>query len=237
MMIEMFKSFSYLSGGGTTPRLDKNAIAVAHCKRGKGILKVNGNPVHLMLPESLRSKVMEPVLLVGSDKFKEVDIRVKVRGGGNTSQVYAIRQAIAKAIVAFHQKYVDEQSKREIKDTLVQFDRSLLVADPRRCEFLTKQLLHLHPLFRALEHRWCLHLVPRHERLSSAEAATSSSDIRDEKRARSCEAGGGREEDLEDKSRGTLVSRDNLVLGPKYNLQTDWKTLGLIEISQGYVRE
>ncbi|EKX31756.1 small subunit ribosomal protein S16e, cytoplasmic [Guillardia theta CCMP2712] len=112
----------------------KNAIAVAHCKRGKGILKVNGNPVHLLLPDSLRSKVMEPVLLVGSDKFKEVDIRVKVRGGGNTSQIYAIRQAIAKAIVAFHQKYVDEQSKREIKDTLVQFDRSLLVADPRRCE-------------------------------------------------------------------------------------------------------
>jgi len=46
----------------------------------------------------------------------------------------AVRQAIAKAIVAFYQKYVDEQSKREIKDILVQFDRSLLVADPRRCE-------------------------------------------------------------------------------------------------------
>ena len=45
-----------------------------------------------------------------------------------------MRQAIAKAIVAFYQKYVDEASKREIKETLVQFDRSLLVADPRRCE-------------------------------------------------------------------------------------------------------
>ncbi len=30
------------------------------------------------------------------------------------------------------EKYVDEQSKREIKETLVQFDRSLLVMDPRR---------------------------------------------------------------------------------------------------------
>ena len=29
---------------------------------------------------------------------------------------------------------VDEQSKKAIKDTLVQYDRSLLVADPRRCE-------------------------------------------------------------------------------------------------------
>ena len=29
---------------------------------------------------------------------------------------------------------VDEQSKKMIKDILVQFDRTLLVADPRRCE-------------------------------------------------------------------------------------------------------
>ena len=29
---------------------------------------------------------------------------------------------------------VDEVSKKEIKDILVQYDRSLLVADPRRCE-------------------------------------------------------------------------------------------------------
>jgi len=29
---------------------------------------------------------------------------------------------------------VDEASKKEIKDILTQFDRTLLVADPRRCE-------------------------------------------------------------------------------------------------------
>ncbi|KAG5463046.1 MAG: hypothetical protein BJ554DRAFT_2159, partial [Olpidium bornovanus] len=46
----------------------------------------------------------------------------------------AIRQALAKAIVAFYQKYVDEASKKEIKDILIAHDRSLLVADPRRCE-------------------------------------------------------------------------------------------------------
>jgi len=46
----------------------------------------------------------------------------------------AIRQAIAKSIVAYYQKFVDEASKREIRDVLVSYDRSLLVADPRRCE-------------------------------------------------------------------------------------------------------
>ena len=29
---------------------------------------------------------------------------------------------------------VDEQSKNEIKDILLTYDRTLLVADPRRCE-------------------------------------------------------------------------------------------------------
>jgi small subunit ribosomal protein S16e len=29
---------------------------------------------------------------------------------------------------------VDEQSKKAIKDILIQYDRTLLVADPRKCE-------------------------------------------------------------------------------------------------------
>ena len=44
--------------------------------------------------------------------------------------MYAVRQAIAKAIVAYYQKFVDEQSKKELKDALLQYDRTLLVADP-----------------------------------------------------------------------------------------------------------
>ena len=72
--------------------------------------------------------------MLGKERFSEVDIRIRVKGGGRTSQIYAIRQAMSKSLVAYYQKYVDEQSKKEIKDILVQFDRTLLVADPRRCE-------------------------------------------------------------------------------------------------------
>ena len=36
--------------------------------------------------------------------------------------------------MAFYQKYVDEATKKEIKDLLLSYDRTLLVADPRRCE-------------------------------------------------------------------------------------------------------
>jgi len=101
---------------------------------GKGLVKVNGKPLNLVQPEILRFKVYEPLLIVGLDKFANVDIRVRVSGGGHTSQVYAIRQAISKSIVAYYQKFVDEHSKNALKQALVQYDRTLLVADNRRCE-------------------------------------------------------------------------------------------------------
>jgi len=112
----------------------KTATAVAHCKRGNGLIKVNGRPLEQIEPEMLRYKIQEPVLLLGKERFAGVDIRVRVKGGGHVAQIYAIRQAISKALVAYYQKYFDEASKKEIKDILVAYDRTLLVADPRRCE-------------------------------------------------------------------------------------------------------
>ncbi|KAF5760351.1 putative ribosomal protein S9 [Helianthus annuus] len=92
----------------------KTVVAVTHCKAGRGLIKVNGVPVELVQPEILWYKA--------------------VKGGGHTSQIYAIRQSILKAIVAYYQNFIDEEQKKEIKDVLVRYDRTLLVADPRRCE-------------------------------------------------------------------------------------------------------
>eukprot|EP00501_MAST-03F_sp_TOSAG23-6_P000131 GSMAST32.ASY1.ANO1.134.1 assembled CDS len=66
----------------------KSAVAVSYCKAGRGVVR----------------KAVEPVLLLGADYFGKVDIRVRVKGGGHVSQIYAIRQAIAKSIVAYYQK-------------------------------------------------------------------------------------------------------------------------------------
>ena len=77
---------------------------MAFVKKGTGIIKVNGVPITLLQPEMLKLKTFEPVLVLGADKFAGVDIRVRVKGGGTTSQIYAIRQAIAKGIVAYFQK-------------------------------------------------------------------------------------------------------------------------------------
>jgi small subunit ribosomal protein S16e len=112
----------------------KTAVAVAYTKPGRGLIKVNGAPIELIRPEGIRLKAFEPILLAGRSRFKDIDMRIRVRGGGKTSQIYAIRQAIAKALVAYYQKYVDEAAKKEVKDIFGRYDRTLLVADPRRCE-------------------------------------------------------------------------------------------------------
>ena len=112
----------------------KNSVAVATVRSGAGLIRVNGQPLDLINPQVLRVKLYEPVLLLGGDVFSEVDIRVRTRGGGHTTNIFAIRQAIARGIVAYYQKYKDESSKRDIKEKLLHFDRSLLVVDARRCE-------------------------------------------------------------------------------------------------------
>lgn len=80
------------------------------------------------------AQVIEPILVLGKDQFSKIDIRIRVKGGGYTAQLYAIRQCIARALVAYTAKYVDESSKIEIKKQLIAYDKSLLVADARRVE-------------------------------------------------------------------------------------------------------
>jgi len=50
----------------------KTATAVAHCKAGKGLIKVNGRPLGLVEPQILRFKVYEPILILGLDKFGKI---------------------------------------------------------------------------------------------------------------------------------------------------------------------
>lgn len=112
----------------------KTSTAVATCTQGTGSIRVNGKALGLIEPESLRLKVFEPIFLVGGNKFKDVNIRVRVQGGGQSNQIFAVRQAIAKALLAYYQKYHDEQSKRELKEVFLQYDKTLIVTDPRRAE-------------------------------------------------------------------------------------------------------
>ncbi len=104
----------------------KRAIARATLKQGTGLIRVNSIPIGLVEPKISRLKLSEPLILAG-DVAGKVDIDVHVSGGGITSQADASRLAIAKALVDF-------TKNDKLKQTFLEYDRNLLVADVRRKE-------------------------------------------------------------------------------------------------------
>ncbi len=111
----------------------KTAIARATLKPGKGRVRVNGSPIHIMEPELARRKALEPLLIAEAmNRTDRVDIAIDVRGGGQMGQVDAIRTAIARGLV----KYNDgaEGDDEELRDEFIRFERKMLVNDPRRKE-------------------------------------------------------------------------------------------------------
>ena len=80
----------------------KNATAVALCQEGHGLIRVNGKPLNLIEPESMRTKVYEPIFIVGGNRFKDLTIRISVSGGGAMNQIMAVRMAIAKSLIAYY---------------------------------------------------------------------------------------------------------------------------------------
>ncbi|AAZ12169.1 40S ribosomal protein S16, putative [Trypanosoma equiperdum] len=113
----------------------KTAIAVATVTKAPQCnIRINGVPISQILPETLRAKIMEAVKVVGARYFSRLRVDVRVRGSGQVAQAYAVRQAIAKGIIAYYQKYHNEIEKAALKDKYLEYDKFLLIADPRRCE-------------------------------------------------------------------------------------------------------
>lgn len=97
-------------------------------------LKVNQVCYKLIQDIFMREKIKELICIIGEENLENIDVDVCVRGGGHISQVYAVRQAIAKGIVSFYGKYVDEEKKQELHNKLISFDKFTLIADPRKME-------------------------------------------------------------------------------------------------------
>jgi small subunit ribosomal protein S9 len=104
----------------------KTAIARGKFRAGKGRVRINKSPVELYDPELARMKIEEPLTLAG-DLLNNVDIDVKVVGGGVMGQAEAARMVIAKGLVQW-------TSNMELKEKFNQYDRTMLVGDPRRSE-------------------------------------------------------------------------------------------------------
>jgi small subunit ribosomal protein S9 len=76
----------------------KTAVARVNVVKGKGMLRINNEDFESYVNNSLlQLKVKEPIILAEAEG--KYDISVNVNGGGQSSQIDAIRQAIARALV------------------------------------------------------------------------------------------------------------------------------------------
>jgi len=101
----------------------KTAIARATVRQGNGLVRINGIHIDFIHPNVSRLKLREPLILA-EDIANKVNIDVNVVGGGITSQAEASRLAIAKALIDF-------TKSDKLKETFLNYDRNLLVADVR----------------------------------------------------------------------------------------------------------
>jgi small subunit ribosomal protein S9 len=105
----------------------KTAIARAVVKPGMGRIRINMTPLEIYQPEVARQKIMEPLIQAGDDLWKQLDIDVKVSGGGYMGQAEAARMAIANALLKW-------TKSTQLRSAFIEYDRTMIVGDPRRKE-------------------------------------------------------------------------------------------------------
>jgi len=106
----------------------KTAVARATAKAGKGRIRINNIPLEIFEPKVARDKIMEPLLHVGDELWKQLDIDIKVAGGGFMGQAEAARMAVARVLYQWSKK------STHLRTLLTKYDRTMLAGDPRRKE-------------------------------------------------------------------------------------------------------
>lgn len=104
----------------------KKARARAKVEEGSGNIRVNSKPLKSFSDEMVRLMLKEPLELA-DDLRDEVDIDIKVEGGGKVGQAEAARQAIARGLVKY-------SGSDELEKKMEEYDRYLLVRDARTTE-------------------------------------------------------------------------------------------------------
>ena len=105
----------------------KTATARAVVKPGMGRIRINKTPIEIFEPEIAREKIMEPLIQAGDEIWKQLDIDIKVSGGGYMGQAEAARMAIANALLKWTKSV-------HLRTIFTEYDRTMVVGDPRRKE-------------------------------------------------------------------------------------------------------
>lgn len=105
----------------------KTSTARAVVKPGVGRIRINRTPLEVFEPEIAREKIKEPLLQAGEDVWKQMDMDVRVLGGGYMGQAEAARMAISNALL----KWTKSQHLRTV---FAEYDRTMIAGDSRKKE-------------------------------------------------------------------------------------------------------
>lgn len=105
----------------------KTAIARTTIRPGKGRIRINNVPLPMYQPEIAREKIMEPLRLSDQETWGEIDVNIRVNGGGFMGQAEAARMSLARALIQWHRG-------KEVERRMIEYDRTMLAGDPRRTE-------------------------------------------------------------------------------------------------------
>jgi small subunit ribosomal protein S9 len=105
----------------------KTASARAVVRPGVGRVYINHIPVEIYEPEIARAKIMEPLVQAGDDVWKQLDLEVKMSGGGYMGQAEAARMAIANAVLKW-------TKSTHLRTVFAEYDRTMIAGDSRRKE-------------------------------------------------------------------------------------------------------
>lgn len=105
----------------------KTAVARAVVVDGSGKVTINKKD-YKTLQIFDRLKIEEPLRIAENVLGKiNFDILINVKGGGEKSQIDAVRLALARALI-------EATKSKPLHDSFIAYDRNLLVADVRRKE-------------------------------------------------------------------------------------------------------
>ncbi len=104
----------------------RKSVARATISEGSGKIFINSIPFEFWGDEARRLWVREPIILA-EDIANNLDFKINASGGGAIGQTEAIRMSIARGIINF-------SKDKKIKQKFLNYDRGLLIIDPRRNE-------------------------------------------------------------------------------------------------------
>lgn len=105
----------------------KTATARAVVRPGIGRIRINRTPIEIFEPEIAREKIREPLIQAGDDVRNQLDIDVKISGGGYMGQAEAARMAIANSLLKW-------TKSAHLRTLFAEYDRTMIAGDARRKE-------------------------------------------------------------------------------------------------------